>query len=720
MNAALRSSTWPLERLNEALEAVTHHCRLATRGGELPPPPGPARTLDEESLHRWVVAATECLGAEAEPTEAPYAEVQRLVNGGGPAILMIRGNGAPRFLAVVKSGRGRLTVLNPDLLARPLESHVVRQALCAPFEAPLAPKVESLLGEAGVAGPRLAKARTALLGELLRPIRISGCWLLRGAPGDSFLRQLRAACLPRLLCTLVSAHAVQHGLALLGWWVVGAAVLMGRLESGWLLAWALILATIVPFRLLSIAVQGRISYTAGAILKQRLLTGALRINPQEIRRQGTGQLLARVMESEAVESLAVSGAFLGVMSIIEVVLALLVLRLGAAGGLLPWLFVMWLVLCAGASVAYYRRRRRWTGLRMSLTQDVTERMLGHRTRIAQEAPEHWHDGEDELVQRYLEAGRRMDRDATILLGGLSRAWTIAGLSALTPALFAGTISAGAMAVAVGGILLASRAVARFTGALSFLVDAIIAWEQVAPLFRAAAEVDAVGSAHHALASRPPADTVESPASRERQSKTLIEAVEVSFRFRPAGEPVLRHCSGCIRFGDRVLLEGPSGGGKSTFAAALFGLHQPESGMVLLEGLARRTLGATQWRQRVAAAPQFHENHVLTGSLAFNLLMGRRWPARSDEIAEATEVCRALGLGPLLARMPAGLTQMVGETGWQLSHGEKSRIYIARAILQGADLLILDESFGSLDPETLRLSLEAVLSRTKTLLLIAHP
>jgi ATP-binding cassette subfamily B protein len=44
------------------------------------------------------------------------------------------------------------------------------------------------------------------------------------------------------------------------------------------------------------------------------------------------------------------------------------------------------------------------------------------------------------------------------------------------------------------------------------------------------------------------------------------------------------------------------------------------------------------------------------------------------------ICHALGLGPLLEGMPAGLQQMVGETGWQLSHGERGRLYVARALL----------------------------------------
>src|SRR5947208_2569075 len=71
-------------------------------------------------------------------------------------------------------------------------------------------------------------------------------------------------------------------------------------------------------------------------------------------------------------------------------------------------------------------------------------------------------------------------------------------------------------------------------------------------------------------------------------------------------------------------------------------------------------------------------------------------------------------------MPAGLLQVVGETGWQLSHGERSRLYIARALLQGADLLILDESFAALDPATLRRTLAFVIERAPTVLVLAHP
>jgi len=75
---------------------------------------------------------------------------------------------------------------------------------------------------------------------------------------------------------------------------------------------------------------------------------------------------------------------------------------------------------------------------------------------------------------------------------------------------------------------------------------------------------------------------------------------------------------------------------------------------------------------------------------------------------------------VLQRMPSGFQQMVGESGWQLSHGERSRLFIARTLLQKADLIVLDESFGALDPENLERALQCVLRRAPTLVVIAHP
>ena len=325
-----------------------------------------------------------------------------------------------------------------------------------------------------------------------------------------------------------------------------------------------------------------------------------------------------------------------------------------------------------------------------------------------------HEGEDNALDRYLELARRMDAHAMRLVAIAPRGWIVLGLLGLLPAFAAGSSSPGALAVAVGGVLLAHRALRKLMVGFASLAGATIAWRAVAPIFHAAA-----------LAERPLGPEPAAPRPRPRSAEKdmalpILEARELVFRYRDRGEPVLRGCTLRLHPGDRVLIEGSSGGGKSTLGGVLAGLREPESGLLLLDGLDQKTLGREGWRRRVVAAPQFHENHVFASTFAFNLLMGRAWPPAPADLALAETICRELDLGPLLERMPAGLQQMVGETGWQLSHGERSRLFVARALLQEGEVVVLDESFAALDPRTLRRSMDCVLSRANALVMIAHP
>ena len=262
-----------------------------------------------------------------------------------------------------------------------------------------------------------------------------------------------------------------------------------------------------------------------------------------------------------------------------------------------------------------------------------------------------------------------------------------------------------VAIATGGVLLGYQALRRFVFGLGQLAGAWQAWELVRDLFDAAAQGE----------SRQP-----DPTPAVVPSDKVMDVRDVSYAYPGRDRNALLECSLQIRAGDRLLLEGGSGGGKSTLGAILAGLRRPSSGLLLAGGIDRATLGVQGWRRRVATAPQYHENHVLAAPLEFNLLMGRSWPPSPEDIREAWAVCGELGLGLLLERMPAGLSEMVGDTGWQLSQGEKSRVYLARAILQEAPLVILDESFAALDPDTLDQCLQCVLRRAPSLLVIAHP
>jgi ATP-binding cassette subfamily B protein len=293
---------------------------------------------------------------------------------------------------------------------------------------------------------------------------------------------------------------------------------------------------------------------------------------------------------------------------------------------------------------------------------------------------------------------------------LPRGWIILALIGLAPAFVSGAASAADLAIALGGMLLANRAMQGIAGGLAAISRAAIAWRQVSSLFRSADRKTSAAAFLSAAQIAPAADRAGGP---------LLEASKLVFRYHDKGDPVLKGVDLAVKRGERILLEGSSGGGKSTLAGLLVGLRNPESGLLLLNGLDRHTLGDS-WHRLATEAPQFHENHILSGTLAFNLLMGRNWPPTEAELQEAKELCVELGLGDLLERMPSGMMQMVGETGWQLSHGEKSRIFLARALLQKAQLTILDESFAALDPETLEKSLNCAFEHASTLVVIAHP
>jgi len=223
---------------------------------------------------------------------------------------------------------------------------------------------------------------------------------------------------------------------------------------------------------------------------------------------------------------------------------------------------------------------------------------------------------------------RMDAHTARLYGLLPRAWLVAGVASLAPAFLLRDPSPGSLAVAIGGLLLAHQALRRLSAGITQLGGAGIAWRQVAPLFHAASRTENAGEF---LAAGPCGETV-------------LDAREIVFRYDGRTEPVLHGANLQVRRGDWVLLEGESGGGKSTLASLLTGLREPSSGLLLQDGLDRRTLGDSAWRRRIASAPQYHENYVLTATFAFNLLMGRAWPPSDTDLAEAGTVCRELGLG----------------------------------------------------------------------------
>ncbi|MCB9737552.1 MAG: ATP-binding cassette domain-containing protein [Deltaproteobacteria bacterium] len=169
----------------------------------------------------------------------------------------------------------------------------------------------------------------------------------------------------------------------------------------------------------------------------------------------------------------------------------------------------------------------------------------------------------------------------------------------------------------------------------------------------------------------------------------------------------------------MLLEGASGSGKSTLAAMLAGLRRPSRGLALLRGLDPATWGDARWRRRAVAAPQFHDNRVIAGTFAFNLLLGRDGLATRRPLAEAHALCVELGLGPLL-EAHAGRAPAAGRRVRLAALPRRAEPALPRARSSRAPTWCSSTSFGALDPENQRRSLACALARAPTLVVIAHP
>ena len=692
----IASLCWPASRAAEGIELLARVAGLPTKARPT------AHTGDDGDAEDRVASAADALGLQADDVDAAFGEVDAFLRAAAPAVVRIDRD---RLVMLAHRRGGTLTIVGPDHRVEKIPFDVLRRALIDPVAQPLVAESERLVAETEISASRRPRVVRALVAERLRSRRFQAGWLIRVPSSGSFRDQLAVAGARRRMILLAAAHTAHYAFWILAWWLLGRAALRGHVDSAWLTAWTLALFTLIPLELAALWIQGKLAIVAGSLLKQRLLAGAFRLQPEEIRREGAGQLLGRVIESEAVGSLAIGGGFMALLATLELVLAAVVLA--AATPLLALLLVAWIAVTGALAAVYLRRRTGWVDRRVGLTHDLIERMVGHRTRIAQQPREQWHEGEDETLERYVHASSRMDDAAVWLLGIVPRGWMVAALAGLTPAFVQGG-SRASLAVSLGGILLAERAFERLTGGVWSLAGALIAWRQTAVVFRAAergtSETSAVTHGRREVSTAP----------------AVLEATDLRFAHAGRGDPVLQGCNLTIAAGDRVILQGPSGGGKSTFASLLAGLRTPQSGLVLLDGLDRHTVGFEGWRRRVVLVPQFHENHLVLGSVAFNLLMGVQWPPAAEDFDRADAVVRELGLGPTIDRMPSGLLQTIGETGWQLSHGERSRLYLARALLQNPDILILDESFAQLDPANMHLALTAVTARRSAVLLIAHP
>ena len=542
----------------------------------------------------------------------------------------------------------------------------------------------------------------------------SGRWarLWARVRGDSLVRVLwlgRPLRRRLVLAVLASAVATGCGIALLG-------------TSGFLLARASQHPNILAIAIAVVAVRGLsvgrgvfryVERLASHDAAFRILAdirvatfGRLeRLAPAGLRTLRPGDMLARLVSDvdatqdlflrgvapPAAAILAGTGAVIACLLILPPAGAALAVGLLAAGTLVPWL--------AAA-------RARQAGLRLApargeFTAHFTDLMSGA-------ADLHAYGAVDAAASRAAGAGTRlagMERRAASGMGlgtGLSSAaagltvWAVLGLAVA--------------ATGTGALTRVPLAVVTLT--------ALAAFEAVTALPTAAIQLgQARASAARLTAIADTPDPVGDPAAPlplpAGPVRVRLRGAQV--RYEPGGPLALDGVDLDLAPGKRVALVGPSGAGKSTVAAVLLRFCDLSGGAATLNGHDLAAYATDDIRTLIGGCAQ--DPHIFNTTIAGNIRLARP-AATHEQLAAAAE--RA-GLLPWIESLPQGWDTPVGAHGTAISGGQRQRLALARALLAGPPLMILDEPTAHLDPDSRHALTTDILTATQghTTLLITH-
>ncbi|HXQ74228.1 MAG TPA: ABC transporter ATP-binding protein [Pyrinomonadaceae bacterium] len=213
----------------------------------------------------------------------------------------------------------------------------------------------------------------------------------------------------------------------------------------------------------------------------------------------------------------------------------------------------------------------------------------------------------------------------------------------------------------------------------------------------------------------PAIADEPGTTEQPPIKGEIEFRDLTFRYHPNDEPVLRDVNLKIPAGHTVAFVGRTGSGKSTIANLVPRLIEAPEGTLFIDGLAIQKYPLKQLRESIGYVPQ--ETFLFSDSVKGNIAFG----VEKAEPADVEWAAEIAGLSDDISAFPERFETLVGERGITLSGGQKQRTAIARAVLREPRILILDDALSSVDTyteEKILAQLRGVM-RDRTSLIVSH-
>ncbi len=213
-----------------------------------------------------------------------------------------------------------------------------------------------------------------------------------------------------------------------------------------------------------------------------------------------------------------------------------------------------------------------------------------------------------------------------------------------------------------------------------------------------------------------------PLPRLRDTGTItfkdrIRLFNVSFTYPEASSSVFENMSLVIIKGEKLLIEGASGAGKTTLFDLMTGLLFPTTGSMHIDQaeVTRNNVGELQ--ELIAYIPQ--HPYFADASALENIAFGQEQHNENEK--KAQEAARQAQLHDVIAKLPDGYLSNIGEGGSKLSGGQQKRLAIARGLFKGAEIIFIDEGTSGLDESRARAVTETVLNLPSdtTVIMIAH-
>jgi ATP-binding cassette subfamily B multidrug efflux pump len=214
----------------------------------------------------------------------------------------------------------------------------------------------------------------------------------------------------------------------------------------------------------------------------------------------------------------------------------------------------------------------------------------------------------------------------------------------------------------------------------------------------------------------PVEIVDKPGAveLERDLDGSVEFRHVTFGYR-AGQPVLKDVSFTVNPGETVALVGPTGSGKTSSMALIHRFYDVWQGQVLVGGHDVREVTQHSLGQSIAMVLQ--EPFLFTGTVLENI----RYARTEASLEQVTAAAKAVGAHEFIMQLPLGYDTKLEQRGGNISLGQRQLISFARALVQDAKILVLDEATASIDSYTELQIQDAlrVLLKGRTGMVIAH-